>query len=215
MVMKKRLLICISLLFVFSTTFGSKIKEGTHYERIKSPCTKEVVNHIEVTEYFTFACPSCYKLEQGLNSWLEKKPVNIVFKRIPLTFGSKTLRNQAKGYYVAKAFGKEHEYTEAIFTKIHLDDKAMSSKEAIVGLLISIGISKEDAQDSIDAMALDMQIISNEEKTIRNKILSMPTFVIDGKYKTDPSIAGGFDQYWHVVDYVIEIVDKENKLGKV
>ena len=97
----------------------------------------------------------------------------------------------------------------------NLDNKRMSSKQSIVDLLTSLGISKKEVLEAMDSLALEMQIKSNEEKTIKNRILAMPTFIFDGKYRTDPSIAGGFDQYWHVVNYIIDVVNQENKSGKV
>lgn len=212
--MIKKVLIWMCLL-IFVSAASSVPVEGTHYKKLPISLSKQCPGKVEIMEYFTFVCPSCYKLEQDLVKWLKNKPENVVFEKVPITFGSKALRFQAKGYYIAKIYNKSKEYTDAIFKKIHFDNKRMSSKESILDLLASIGISKKDALETMDSLSLDMQIKNNEEKTIKNRILAMPTFIVDGKYKTDPSIAGGFDQYWHVIDYIIDVVNQENKSGKV
>ncbi len=206
--------IYVAMLFIVLSANGLSIKEGKHYQKLVSPCEKKCQGKVDIAEYFTFGCPSCYKLEQDLVSWLKNKPKNVIFTKVPLTLGSKILRKQAEGYYIAKIYGKERKYIDHMFKKIHRDNKAMSSEGTILELLGSIGIEKAKALETMNSFSLKMKIEENEEKMIKSKIFAMPTFVIGGKYKTDPNIAGGFDRYWDVVEHIVAKVEKENKVSK-
>ena len=203
--------IWVVLVGIIGNVYAASIQEGKHYQKLASPCKLECEGKVDIQEYFTFVCPSCYKLEQSMKDWLSKKPKNVIFNKIPLTLGAKALKMQAKGYYVAKIYDKEQQYIDMMFKKIHQDNKSMGSQGAILGALESIGIAKEDALQTLNSFSLEMKIEENEAKMIKSKIFAMPTIVIGGKYKTDPSIAGGFDNFWNVVDYIVVQVDKENK----
>ncbi|NQY43880.1 MAG: thiol:disulfide interchange protein DsbA/DsbL [Legionellales bacterium] len=210
--MNRILMYMVALVGIIGNAYGAAtIQEGQHYQKLASPCKLECEGKVDLQEYFTFVCPSCYKLEQSMKDWLSSKPKNVIFSKIPLTLGAKALKMQAKGYYVAKIYDKEQQYVDMMFKKIHQDSKSMGSQGAILGVLEAIGIAKKDALQTLNSFSLEMKIEENEAKMIKSKIFAMPTIVIGGKYKTDPSIAGGFDNFWNVVDHIIVQVDEENK----
>lgn len=202
------------LIPMVSVCFAKNIEiiEGKHFKKIEASCEKNCNETVRIVEYFSFVCPGCYRVEREIDAWLKNKN-NIIITKIPITLDDKQMRMHAKGYYVAKHFDKDKEYTKILFDKVQREDKKMASKEAVSELLESLGISKQDINDAFASFSLEVQLSSDEEKMIRSKVLAMPTLIIGNKYKVNPQIAGGFDNFWQVVDHIVEKVRKENKPG--
>ncbi len=211
----KKITACLAILgmFFLPMTFGLDIKEGKHFKKIIEPCDgkDKCKNIINVTEYFTYICPGCAKLEANLKKWLKTKSADIQFIKIPMAFSSKTLQIQAKGYYVAKHFEKDAEYSRVMFRNIQKKHMPMRTEESIVELLVSLGIDKSVAAETMKSFALDIQLQANEEKTIKNKIFEMPTFVVNYKYKVNPKTAGGYDKLFEVVEHLLSMSRNNDK----
>ena len=42
---------------------------------------------IEVLEFFSYGCPHCSDFHPLISAWSAKLPTDVVFKRVPITFG--------------------------------------------------------------------------------------------------------------------------------
>ena len=205
-------LLMISML-ILSNGFCLDVKEGKHFQKITEPCdeTDKCAKVINVSEYFTYICPGCYKLEPKLEKWLTSKPEDVNFTKVPIAFSSKKLKNQAKGYYIAKHYGKDIEYSKMMFNNIQNKHIAMDSEDEIMALLVSLGIEQTNVEDGMKSFALDLQLRHDEEKIIKRKIFEMPTFMVNYAYKANPQTAGGYDKVFKVIDHLLEMTRNKTK----
>ena len=60
--------------------------EGIEYEVLDKVQPAPADGKVEVIEFFSYACPHCYRFEPHIEKWLEHKPDNVVFKQVPAIF---------------------------------------------------------------------------------------------------------------------------------
>ena len=76
-------------------------------------------NKIEVIEFFSYGCRYCYDLQPTIDKWSKKLPSDVVFKRIPVSFGRFQWASLAKLYYVLETTGDLARLDRAIFEALH------------------------------------------------------------------------------------------------
>ena len=82
----------------------AELVEGKNYARIANPQPVESGKKIEVIEFFSYGCPHCAALEPYLDTWLEKLPPDVAFRRVPVMFQQRWVP-LAKIYYTLDALG--------------------------------------------------------------------------------------------------------------
>jgi thiol:disulfide interchange protein DsbA len=79
-----------SLAAVFAATVGAAgfvPAAGTHYRAVDPPVATEAKpGQVEVIEFYSLGCPACAALEPHLRAWLQRKPPEVAFRRVPATF---------------------------------------------------------------------------------------------------------------------------------
>jgi protein dithiol oxidoreductase (disulfide-forming) len=164
---------------------------------------------VEVKEFFSYACPACYRFEPVLQKWLTKKPSYIKFERIPLIF-QPGWRNLARAYYIAKMLGVEKQLTPAIFKAIHVEGQNLSEPKLLEALFVKLGVKQQEFENMASfSPGIDAQLLRGDTLAQEDQIMAAPTLVIDNRYKVDPSLVGGDPaRFLQVVDYLIEKVRK-------
>lgn len=177
--------------------------EGRHYVVIEggqpSPDGK-----IEVIEAFWYGCPSCFSFEPHLNRWLETKGDDVEFKRIAATM-SPSWRIHARAYYVAEVLGVVDEVHDKMFRAIHLERKRMNDVESIAALFEEhAGVSTEDFGDTYRGFGVERRMRAGDAQTRRYRMGGVPTVVVNGRYRTDATSAGGYDKLAELIAFLVE-----------
>ena len=99
---------------------------------------------------------------------------------------------------------------DQFFDAIHKEKKRLSSPKAISKWVGGLGIEGVDAkkfEKTMNSFAVDAKIRQAMEMARRDKINSVPSVVINGKYKTTGSIAGSNEK---VIEVIRELSAKEH-----
>jgi len=174
----------------------SKWQAGTNYTLLEKPQpTSADAGKIEVNEVFWYGCSHCFALDPTLQSWNAGKPAYIQFVRIPVVWGP-VHRQHAKLYYTLLALGRT-DLHEKVFETIHkegrilaaqTDDEARAQHKAF---LMENGVSEKAFNDAYDSMSVATNLKRAEELTQRYAVASVPLMIVNGKYTTGVSQAGG------------------------
>jgi len=161
---------------------------------------------VEVVEMFWYGCPHCYALEPHIVSWLETKPSYIDFVRVPVMWGD-IHRSHARLFYTLQALGKLDQLNDKVFDEIHQkgdelyvqgDPKATMASQ--LHFAQANGISAAAFNNAYDSFGVQTDLQKADALGRRYQIDSVPTIVIDGKYKTDVGMAGGDAQLIQLID---------------
>ncbi len=191
------------VLMLFAPLAFGAWKEGVNYEKLAAPQPTDNADKIEVRELFWYACPHCYRLEPTLHEWLKEKPADVEFVRMPAILGP-NWELLARAYYTAEILGVLDKVHEPIFERLHKERKRIRTPEDVRAIFVKQGISANDFDKAFKSFAVVMK--TNRSKRVREMygITGVPTLIINGKYRTNATMAGGNKQMFEVIDYLVE-----------
>jgi thiol:disulfide interchange protein DsbA len=174
-------------------------KPGVNYTPVvPAQPTSVAAGKVEVLEVFWYACPHCYALEPFIQNWLKNKPEYVQFIRVPVMWGP-VHRAHAKLFYVLEALNRK-DLHDKVFDAIHKQQQMLvgndeaSTKTVQLNFAAANGIKAEDFNKAWDSFTVTANLQRAEELTQRYRVEGVPLVVVNGKYSTDVSHAGGQGQ---------------------
>jgi thiol:disulfide interchange protein DsbA len=174
-------------------------QEGVSYKRlVPGQPTNAPPGQVEVLEFFWYGCPHCYHLDPALEAWRKSKPAYITFTRVPVVW-SDVHRATARLFYALESMGKLDALHTQIFDEIHskgdplvaADPNDTATTERLQSTFVSkFGVTGDAFAKAYHSFAVDTDLQRAEQLMIRYRVESVPTFVVNGKYVTDVSMAG-------------------------
>lgn len=163
--------------------------EGVNYRRL-SPTqpTGATAGQVEVDEFFMYSCPHCYNLEPYVQAWLPDKPDFINFVRVPTTW-DEWRKLHAQAFYAAEALGKGEEMHMPFYQEIHNNGNYLDNVEKVRDFFGRFGVSRADFNSVFDSFSVHTKLNRADELGRRYRVDSTPTFIINGKYRTDVGMA--------------------------
>ena len=187
-----------------------KYKDGTHFIRmVPTQPTVGGADKIEVAEIFWYGCNHCYDFETYVNRWLEKKPANVRFVRIPAVWNP-LVKLHAQLYYTEEVLVKNgkianpEQFRAAVFAEYHRRGNRMASEAAIQDIFERHGVSAEDFSSTWGSFEVSQKLRVAQDLARRYSITSVPAVVVNGKYRTGASEAGGYPPLMELIDELIE-----------
>jgi len=198
----KKLFALLALLMLAPPVLAG-FEEGVQYERLATPQPTSNPNQIEVRELFWYGCPHCYHLEPELNAWLKQKPVDVDFVRMPAVLGP-SWELLARAYYTAELLGVLDKIHEPLFDHIHKDRKIVRNAAELKDFFVHQGVSAADFDKTYNSFAV--VTMTNRSKDVRTLYgaTGVPTMIVNGKYRTTGTMAGGNRQMLQVVNFLVE-----------
>jgi thiol:disulfide interchange protein DsbA len=200
---RQALLAGVMLLAAGAASAAIELQQGVNYKLLQpAQPTSVAPGKVEVVEVFWYACGHCYLLEPKLEAWNRNgRPANAELVRLPATWNN-VLKTHARVYYTMELLGK-HNLNPEIWREINVKGNRLDSPDRIESFFISRGVSKADFQRTFASFAMDSKVAKAEDLNRRYKITGTPTIVVNGKYVTDVSMAGGEDKLFEVVNALV------------
>lgn len=196
-----------------ATNTNFKYKEGTHYQRlVPTQPTFGGADKIEVAEFFWYGCPHCNDLEPTINAWAANAPPTVRFVRAPAMWND-VVRTHAQLYYTEEVLARNdvlkdpERFHSAVFDEFHNRNNRLLSESAIKQLFARFGVSDGDFTKTWSSFEVAQKMRVAEDLARRYSISSVPTIVVNGKYRTGAAEAGGYSQLMDVID---ELVSRES-----
>lgn len=206
--MLKRLVTIIALIIPL-ISFAEEFVAGKDYELINNAEVNPVTNTIAVTEFFSYGCPWCYKIEPTLANWIKQQGKSIQFSRVPVVF-NKDWIIYAKAYYTAQLLGLDAKLNPLLFKTIQ-DKNAPSLKtnQAMIDFFTAQGVDPEMARSAFEhSTTVDMQIGEGNLLMSRYHVNGVPAVVINNQYKTDLQMANGEERLIKILNFLMEKTKK-------
>jgi thiol:disulfide interchange protein DsbA len=176
--------------------------EGQHYAKVDPPQPTSTGDKIEVLEFFWYGCPHCYRLEPYVKRWLASKPANVEFVRMPGIFSPRWMMH-ARAYYTAEILGVVDKLHDPIFEAIHGERKPLDDQDAIMEMFKQHGVPEEEFKKVFLSFAVDTKMRRASEMAMRYDIDGVPALIVNGKYRTSPSMVGSNAAVFKVVDQLV------------
>jgi len=195
-----------------ATANSSRFRAGQHYALlpVAQPVSVEP-GQVEVTEIFWYGCGHCFTLEPRVKAWEQQgMPEYVKVVRMPVVWNEGT-REDARLFYTLQGLGKLDDLHLAVFRELHVNRNpltviagnrvdATATENKVREFLGTHGVSAEDFGRVYRSFATESKIRQAENLSRRYLADHTPMVVVQGKYQTDVSMAGGVDQLFEVIN---------------
>jgi thiol:disulfide interchange protein DsbA len=190
-----------------------KFREGQHYFRmVPTQPTVGGADKIEVAEFFWYGCPHCFDFEPVINGWDANKPANVRFVRVPAMWNN-ILQLHARLFYTQEVLARNGTlsdgpaFHQTVFQEFHQRGNRLTSEASIQRLFERFGVSAEDFESTWNSFEVGQKLRVAQDLARRYSIASVPTIVVNGKYRTGGAEAGSYATLLEVID---ELVARES-----
>lgn len=212
--MKKLLLAFIVMLSMsgLSNTVLAAPQLGQQFDAVAQTLPTDDKNKIEVMEIFWYGCSHCYHMEKPLHAWLKTKPADVNFKRVP-GLPNPSWAPMAQAYYTMDALDIQEKLHSKLFDAIHKQKKLNPTKKeaAIDWIANNSGLDRKKVADTFNSFAVNAKLKHAAQVFRASGATGVPSLVIDGKYITSGTMAGGNAQALQVTDYIIKNIRASKK----
>jgi len=180
----KTLVFCAAILLTsqaYPQAVAQHFIEGTHYSNVKG--TSRAANSNETIEYFSFSCPGCYVMETHIQT-LEHALPSLNLRRVHLPFGGRKAKISQKAFVLMELLNAK-QYYQDVFNYIHLDNGAFNNEQELVTFFQGLGYKKLDITNTLSSFSANTMLRKMNNEAIRNKIASVPTIIVNGKYQVN------------------------------
>jgi protein dithiol oxidoreductase (disulfide-forming) len=208
--MKKMLFSLMLLAGLTSTAVSADPQMGVQFDQVTQQIATDQPGKIEVMEIFWYGCPHCYHMEQPLEAWVKKLPADVYFKRVP-ALPNAGWAPMAKAFYAMQELGVLDKLHSQLFDAIHKSKTLNPADEAatIDWVIKQGGLDKIKVEKAFKSFATNMQLNKAMQVFKASGATGVPSLVIDGKYITGSSMAGGNDATLQTADFIINNVRKD------
>ena len=179
-------------------------KEGEDYKVINPPIPVQTSNgQVEIDELFWYGCPHCYALEPTISKFLQNKPANVVFNRVPATISPRWAYH-AKLYYVGLMLDPngDKQIHSKIFEALQKQHRRIDNDDALIRFFVEQGFNEGQVRNALQSMEMKTMLARADEIGAKSGADSVPTLIVNGKYLTSPSMVGSEDKMLQVIDYL-------------
>ncbi len=186
-------------------------KQGTNFtaypvaQPVSTPPGK-----VEVIEGFWYGCAHWYALEPRVEAWEKSKPDWVTLKRLPVIWNEVT-REDARLFLTIESLGLVDKLHHEVFREIHANGRPLTvirnqrvdpaaTEKAAREFLVSHGVSAEDFAKHYRSFTTENRLRQTENLSRRYMLDHTPMVVVQGKYLTDASMAGGQDELFELVN---------------
>lgn len=187
-------------------TFGTGVFSQSledSYTNLRPVVPTQTADKVEVVEIFWYGCPTCYNFEPYLQKWKGNIPDNAEFRRIPGA-GNRNWVPHAKAYYAAEKLGVLDRIHQPLFDAIHKEKRNIHDEETIKEFFVELGIDGDEFSRAYNSMEVTTNVRKADVMSRKYKVGGVPAIIINGKYQTSPSKAGGYDNAIRVINTLIQ-----------
>ena len=183
---------------------------GKDYTPISPAQPTDDAAKVEVLEFFSYGCPHCADFNPLVTAWAAKLPGDVVFRRVPVTFGRAAWANAARLYYTLEATGELARLDGEVFKAIHSDRINLFEEKAILEWVAKKGVDQKKFTEAFNSFGVMSKVKRGDQLAQAYKIQGVPSVAVDGKY-----LVGGkdFSDVLAITDKLVAKVRSE-KPGK-
>lgn len=198
------------LLITLITTVGvapttaAEIDEGIDYVRVADPLPPASGAPIEVLEFFWYGCPHCWNLEPALKPWIAQLPEDVRLRQLPAL--SPRWITHARAFFAARLLDRLDDFHPALFAAMHEQGRMLLTEAQLTDFAVDLGLDRAAFQEAFHSAAVDTLIMETAELSQRFDVVSVPTFIVAGQYRTGPTMTVTHERLFQVID---SLVDRE------
>ncbi len=167
---------------------------------------------IEVREFFYYGCGACYAFEPYLREWEQQRAADVLLVRTPALRTTRWIP-LTKVYLVLLKLGAHVRLHQDVFDAYHFDSVDLGNGDVFAAWAQTKGLNKDLVRNTWDTKEIAMALELTQVATRRYGVQGVPTLVVDGRFLTSPSLAGGPRETIALVDTLVDQRRRERAAG--
>jgi len=155
---------------------------GKDYTLISPSQPTDDAAKIEVVEFFSYGCPHCADFNPLVTAWAAKLPADVVFKKVPITFGRGAWESIARLYYTLEITGDLARLESDIFRAIHTERVNLFEASALTEWVVKKGVDQKKFTDTFKSFGVMSKVKRGDQMAGAFKIQGVPALAVDGKF---------------------------------
>ena len=207
----KKILLTL-LMFLSFLVFAAEPQMGTNFEKTVQVMPTDKKNKIEVMELFWYGCIHCYQMDPMLNEWAKKLPKDVYFKRVP-AIPRPEWAPMARAFYAMETLGVSEKLHTAIFDAVHKEKTLNPADEKAIleWVTLKSGLDRKKVEEAFNSFSMNATLNRAAQMFKAAGATGVPSLVIDGKYITSSTMAGGNNEALKITDDIIANIRKDKK----
>jgi protein dithiol oxidoreductase (disulfide-forming) len=160
---------------------------------------------IVIYEFFWYGCPHCYNIEPTINNIESNLDKDAILIKVPVALRD-SWELHAKAYYALQQMKLDDNLHEKVFAEIHINSNRLDTKEKLANFIKEEGYDADKFLSILDSFGTEIRVKKASRLANQYQIKSVPTLIINGKYKTSGSHVSSYEELDDVVQL---LVDKE------
>jgi thiol:disulfide interchange protein DsbA len=143
-------------------------------------------------------------------AWVKKLPGDVVFRRVP-GIARPDWAAGGRAFYAMEALGVAEKLHAPLFDAIHKQHSVKPNDDAalIDWITKQSGLDRKKVEEAYNSFSVNTKVMRATQLFRASGATGVPALIIDGKYLTSSSLAGGNEEALKVADYLIEKARKE------
>ncbi|MFC9329840.1 thiol:disulfide interchange protein DsbA/DsbL [Kitasatospora sp. NPDC057015] len=182
--------------------------EGHPYVQLAHPQPVREAARVEAVEFFSYDCVHSQQLEQPLQDWARRHQADVALRRVPAVWpgspGEQGQQGLARLYYALDGLGEVERLQSAVYRSVRESREDLRSEEAATAWAVRQGVDEGAFRSAYRSAGTDRQVSEAAELLRRYEIDELPSVVVQGRYRTSPTAAGGVREMPAVLDRLVE-----------
>jgi thiol:disulfide interchange protein DsbA len=181
----------IASALVAAAPLSFSLEAGKDYA-VLQPAQPSLGNgQIEVIEFFSYGCPHCAAFDPMLSKWRAAQGKDVVFRRVPVSFGRPEWAALGRIYLTLNALGLSDKLDGKVFEAIHKSYLKLDDEKIRNDWLTSQGVDVKKFNDTWRSFGIETQSRRADQMAEAYRIQGVPSLIIDGRYiATDSGVPG-------------------------
>ena len=200
------------LLTISFHSFSAKFEEGLHYSVVAEKKTSSP----ELTEYFSYYCPTCRAYEPYLEGFKKIMPERAKFNKVHVDFMGHTSTEiqfmLAKALIIAEKTGVDSQFSAAVFKYLQTDRATIADEKDLRNIFVLSGGEGKKFDQGMNSFSVIGQAKTAKKTQDRlsdnRHLTSVPAMVVNGKYLIDSKSLDRnnfFAEYNELVAYLFSL----------
>jgi protein dithiol oxidoreductase (disulfide-forming) len=182
---------------------AARFQLNRHYARLTpTQPTSSGPDRVEIAVVFWYGSADSRALEASLETWQARSAERVSVVRLPLVRDAVT-RVHARAWFAAQQLDRAADLHAALYREIHDFGDPLNNDDALLEFFVRQGVDQADITRALRSVAQHLQLQRAEELLLRYRVTQVPAVVVNGKYRSTPTMAGSADALIELVEVLI------------
>ncbi len=178
-------------------------QEGRDYTVVVPAMPRPDPAKVVVMDFFSYMCPHCAALAPALREWEGKLPADVTLDRVAVGLGRQLWLLPAQLFYALRSVNREKELDAAVFAAIHADHVDFSTTRQVADWVAAQGVDRASFEAALGAFSVKSFVARADQLARTAQVSSVPTLVIDGRYRVEIDTTGDLAGQLAIVDALV------------